>query len=74
MTGHAARPVDVHRLVPEMPAFDTSFTALDRVEPPAGVHLCTNYTDRAGLPGRVGAARRLARSLAVDAVETAGPG
>lgn len=66
VTGESARPIDVHRLRPGMPAFDTTWSALDAVDPPPGIHLCTNYTSRAGVPGRVQDARRLARSLAND--------
>lgn len=67
VTGYAARAVDVHRLRPGMPAFDRSWVALDGVDLPAGLHLCTNYTARAGIPGRVAAAERLASTLAAEA-------
>ena len=67
VTGSAAEPLDVHRIRPGMPAFDTTWTALDDVDPPEGVHLCTNYTARAGIPGRAVHADRLAASLAESA-------
>jgi len=56
-----------------MPAFDRTWAALDDVDLPAGVHLCTNYTARAGIPGRVAAAERLARALAGRATDDARP-
>ncbi|PSP54995.1 protoporphyrinogen oxidase [Halobacteriales archaeon QS_1_67_19] len=64
ITGADARPLSVHRLRRGMPAYDRSWSALDRVSTPAGVHLCTNYTERAGIPGRVREADRVARELA----------
>ena len=73
VTGHAAVPIDVHRIRPGMPAFDRTWAALDDVDLPAGVHLCTNYTARAGIPGRVAAAERLARALAGKATDDARP-
>lgn len=64
ITGYAAEPIHVHRLRPGMPAYDTSWRALSEISPPTGVYLCANYTDRAGIPGRVRAAARLADRLA----------
>lgn len=64
ITRRAAEPIHVQRLRPGMPAYDTSWSALADVALPEGVHLCTNYTDRAGIPGRVRAASTLADRLA----------
>lgn len=64
VTGCAARPLGVRRLPRGMPAYDTSWTALDDLELPDGVHLETNFTDRAGLPGRIRSARATAERLA----------
>lgn len=64
VTGVSALPLDVHRVLPGMPAYDRSWQHLEMVDPPVGIHLCANYTDRAGLAGRVTAARRLADDLA----------
>lgn len=64
VTGVPASPLDVHRVRPGMPAYDRSWRHLEAIDPPVGIHLCANYTDRAGLPGRVTAARRLADDIA----------
>lgn len=64
ITGHTSRPLHVHRLRPGMPAYDTTWTALDGVEPPDGVWLCANYAARAGIPGRITDARRTATAVA----------
>lgn len=63
VTGTTGAVLDVHRVQPGMPAYDRSWAALDRVELPADVHLCANYTARAGIPGRVRAAHELAAEL-----------
>lgn len=68
ITGHDARPLAVSRLVPGMPAYDTSWAALEGLELPENVDLCTNYVSRAGIPGRVREAKQLAETIA----ETAG--
>ncbi|WP_137284436.1 protoporphyrinogen oxidase [Halorussus salinisoli] len=64
ITGHSARALSVRRLRRGMPAYDRSWSALDRVSAPQGVRLCTNYTARAGIPGRVREAKRVAEELA----------
>jgi oxygen-dependent protoporphyrinogen oxidase len=66
VTGVAADPIHVHRVLPGMPAYDHSWDNFDRISPPADVHLCANYTDRAGIPGRIDAAERLADQLAAS--------
>ncbi len=58
-----AAPED-RRLSPGMPAYDTSWTALEDVDLPSGLFLCTNYAARAGLPGRFRDARRVAAAVA----------
>ncbi|ARS90945.1 protoporphyrinogen oxidase [Natrarchaeobaculum aegyptiacum] len=63
ITGAPAEPIHVHRWNPGMPAYDRSWTAIDDLEPPAGIHFCTNFVDRPGIPGRIRAANRLAREL-----------
>ena len=63
ITGASATPIHVHRWVPGMPAYDRSWTAMDDLSLPAGVHLCANYVARAGIPGRVRHAERLASEL-----------
>ncbi|WP_135829235.1 protoporphyrinogen oxidase [Halorussus halobius] len=64
LTGASARPLAVHRLRRGMPAYDRSWAALDRISAPDGVHLCTNYTARAGIPGRIREAEQVAEALA----------
>ena len=64
VTGVEALPLDTHRAVPGMPAYDESWGALEAAETPFGIHLCANYTDRAGIPGRLTAAKQLADGLA----------
>ncbi|WP_276299321.1 protoporphyrinogen oxidase [Halorussus lipolyticus] len=63
VTGASARPLSVHHLRRGMPAYDRSWSALDRVSTPEGVRLCTNYTARAGIPGRIREARTVAEEL-----------
>ncbi|WP_132056823.1 protoporphyrinogen oxidase [Halorussus amylolyticus] len=67
ITGESARALSVHRLERGMPAYDRSWTALDRVSMPEGVHLCTNYAARAGIPGRIREAKAVAGRLAETA-------
>lgn len=67
ITGESARALSVHRLERGMPAYDRSWTALDRISTPEGVHLCTNYTARAGIPGRIREAKGTAEKLASKA-------
>lgn len=62
VTGHTARVVHVTRS--RVPAWDRSWTALDGLRLPEGVHLCTNYESRIGIPGRLARADLLARELA----------
>lgn len=64
ITGVEATAVDVQRLPRGMPAYDTTWNALETVELPAGVSLCANYAARAGLPGRIREAERLAAAMA----------
>ena len=48
----------------EMPAWDLSWTALEGLRLPDGLHLCANYVSRAGIPGRIIAAEEQAEALA----------
>ena len=67
VTGSPAEPVAVTRHPAGFPAHDTTWTALDDLHLPAGVHLATNYTGRMGIGGRVREAQELAESLAATA-------
>ena len=60
-TGHDARAVSVGR--ESMPAWDRSWSHLQALRLPAGVHLATNWTSRPGIPGRLEEARRVADLL-----------
>jgi len=66
VTGCRARVVGVNRT--RVPSWDRSWEALEGLELPEGLHLCTNYESRVGIPGRLGRTRGLAAALA------AGPG
>ena len=61
VTGYAAETLMVSRT--RMPAWDESWDALALLELPAGVHLCSNYSARPGIAGRIVEAQRLARRL-----------
>ena len=63
MTGHAAEPISVCTLSRAMPAYDHTWDAFDRVSLPDGIHLCGNFVDRAGIPGRVMHAQRVASHI-----------
>jgi protoporphyrinogen/coproporphyrinogen III oxidase len=65
VTGAPARPLLVHRT--RMPAWDTSWQALEALSLPPGIHLCSAYTQRPGVLGRLeeagGVADRIAPKL-----------
>ena len=62
ITGCSAKPLKVSRT--RIPAWDRSWTAMDAVTLPPGLHLCSNYESRVGIPGRLARARELADRLA----------
>ena len=62
--GASASVIGVTRLDPGVPAWDWTWTALESIDPPAGVSLATNYTARMGIPSRIAEARALADRLA----------
>ncbi|ESS08795.1 MAG: protoporphyrinogen oxidase [uncultured archaeon A07HN63] len=64
LTGAAATPLGVYRWEPGMPAYDGSWTAMDDLNPPAGLQFCTNFVGRPGIPGRIRSANRIARDIA----------
>lgn len=64
LTGASATPLGVHRWTPGMPAYDRSWTALSALDPPAGIHFCSNFVGRPGIPGRIRNAKRLAADIA----------
>lgn len=63
VTGCEAELLAVSRI--RMPAWDRSWDALDGLELPPGVYLCSNYTARPGVPGRIRQAREVAEALEV---------
>lgn len=69
VTGCETRPLNVART--RMPAWDRTWRVHDEIELPTGLHLCAAYVSRAGIPGRLEAARNLAEALA-DRPEDAG--
>jgi oxygen-dependent protoporphyrinogen oxidase len=67
VVGATATAVNVTRHPRGMPAYDDSWTAMERVDLPAGITLATNYTGRMGVPSRIREAKRLADAFAADA-------
>ncbi|TVP74686.1 MAG: protoporphyrinogen oxidase, partial [Gemmatimonadales bacterium] len=63
--GVDTRILDVSRT--RVPSWDRSWTAMEELELPAGLHLCSNYESRVGIPGRLGRAQGLAAQLAGEA-------
>jgi len=63
VTGAQADVLAVRKLPRALPAYDTSWAALDEVDLPDGVDLVTNYTGRVGVPSRVREARGLAAEI-----------
>ena len=57
-TGYSAEPLAVAH--PTMPAWDTSWAALQGLELPPGIHVTANWESRPGLAGRFARARALA--------------
>ena len=64
LTGAAATPIGVHTWAPGMPAYDGSWTAMDDLQPPAGLRFCANFVGRPGIPGRIRSGKRIAREIA----------
>lgn len=61
-TGHDAAVLSVQQ--ERMPAWDRSWSAIQGLSLPAGIHIHANWMARPGIPGRLATARRLAESLA----------
>ncbi len=64
VTGCQAEVLHVSRT--RIPAWDATWDALDGVEWPPDLHICSNYTGRPGILGRIVDARRLAATLATE--------
>ncbi len=61
-TGFTAEALRVSRT--RIPAWDESWEFLDGIEWPPDLHVCSNYTARPGILGRIVGAKRLAATLA----------
>ena len=61
-TGYRAEAVHVSRT--RIPAWDDTWDALEGIEWPPDLHVCSNYTARPGILGRITHAKRLATTLA----------
>ncbi|MGH7578320.1 MAG: protoporphyrinogen/coproporphyrinogen oxidase [Longimicrobiales bacterium] len=61
VTGRTGRPIHVTHA--RIPAWDRSWTALDDVRLPPGIHLCANYESRIGVLGRIARAEQLAAAI-----------
>lgn len=61
VTGFDAEVLGVSRTA--VPAWDLTWTALERLKLPPDVHLCANYESRIGIPGRIRRAMELADQL-----------
>lgn len=66
MTGASAEHVHTYVIEPGMPAYDRSWEATEELDPPEGVHFCTAFTERPGIPGRLRHAARIAGQIAGD--------
>jgi oxygen-dependent protoporphyrinogen oxidase len=69
-TGYESRPLAVER--EEMPAWDRTWSALEGLALPPGIHLTANWESRPGLPGRLARARALAERLSATLSPRAG--
>lgn len=63
VTGSSATPLSVEVLRPGMPAYDRSWSALDDLTVPEGIAICSSYTSRAGIVGRIVDGERTADRL-----------
>jgi len=63
-TGHRAEAVHVSRT--SVPAWDDTWDGLLEAEWPPDLHICSNYTARPGILGRITEANRLAVTLAKE--------
>jgi oxygen-dependent protoporphyrinogen oxidase len=64
VVGCRAEVIDLVRPEWGFPAYDESWTALEDLALPDGIHLATNYTARMGVPSRVRQAKGVADQLA----------
>ena len=65
VTGCSTRVLRVSRT--RVPSWDRSWTAMEELELPPHLHLCSNYESRVGIPGRLARTEALAAELAGSA-------
>lgn len=63
ITGAEATVLDVTIVRPGMPAYDRSWTALEDVSLPDDVAICSAFTARAGVVGRISDGKRIASAI-----------
>ncbi|MFB6202031.1 MAG: protoporphyrinogen oxidase [Halorhabdus sp.] len=63
ITGAEAEVLDVSVLRPGMPAYDRSWKALSELSVPDGIEICSAFTARAGLVGRITDGRETASAV-----------
>ena len=63
-TGYRAEAVHVSRT--RIPAWDETWDGLEGVKWPRDLHICSNYTARPGILGRITEAKRLAATLVTE--------
>ncbi|WP_248299356.1 protoporphyrinogen oxidase [Halorhabdus amylolytica] len=66
ITGAEAEVLSVNVLRPGMPAYDRSWEALEDLSLPEGIEICSAFTSRAGLIGRITDGRKTAASVLED--------
>lgn len=64
VSGHGARAIHTERA--EIPAWDGTWTSMDGLRVPEGIHLCANYESRVGIGGRLARAESLAFQLTTE--------
>lgn len=72
VTGFAARALVVHRTA--IPAWDTSWDAIDALHLPDGIDVCASWRNRPGITGRLLDARRVAHHVRAAMVGAGRPG
>ncbi|TVP57828.1 MAG: protoporphyrinogen oxidase [Gemmatimonadales bacterium] len=64
ITGCSTRVLQVSRT--RVPSWDRSWVAMEDLSLPAGIHLCSNYESRVGIPGRLARTEAMAEVLAAS--------
>jgi len=61
VTGHEALSIKVSRT--KIPAWDTSWTGYEEIQLPEGLFVCSNFSGRPGIQGRIQEAQALSKKL-----------